>query len=176
MIVAANTDTMVESSKSREPRLDVIDRKILQTLQREGRISNVELAKRVHLSPTPCFERVRRLEEGGYIRRYVAQLDPHKLGMGLLAFVEVSLDKTSPVAFERFREVVAEMPEVQECHMVAGGFDYLLKVRVTDMVAYRRFLGDRVSSLPGVSRTHTYFVMEETKATQEIPIAVPRGK
>ena len=87
----------------REPRLDVIDRKILQTLQREGRISNVDLAKRVHLSPTPCFEQVRRLEQGGYIQRYVAQLDPQKLGMGLLAFVEISLDKTNPVAFDRFR-------------------------------------------------------------------------
>jgi Lrp/AsnC family transcriptional regulator, leucine-responsive regulatory protein len=159
----------------REPKLDLIDRKILQTLQREARISNVDLAKRVHLSPTPCFERVRRLEEGGYIQRYVAQLDPQKLGMGLLAFIEVSLDKTNPSAFDRFRETVADMPEVQECHMVAGGFDYLLKVRVTDMAAYRKFLGDRVSALPGVNRTHTYFVMEEAKATQEIPISVQRG-
>ncbi len=158
----------------REPRLDVIDRKILQTLQREGRISNVDLAKRVHLSPTPCFERVRRLEQGGYIQRYVAQLDPQKLGMGLLAFVEISLDKTNPVAFDRFRDAVADMANVQECHMVAGGFDYLLKVRVPDMAAYRRFLGERISTLPAVSRTHTYFVMEETKATQEIP--VPRSK
>lgn len=160
----------------REPKLDVIDRKILQTLQREARISNVDLAKRVHLSPTPCFERVRRLEEGGYIQRYVALLDPQKLGMGLLAFIEVSLDKTNPTAFDRFRETVAGMPEVQECHMVAGGFDYLLKVRVTDMAAYRKFLGDRVSALPGVNRTHTYFVMEETKATQEIPISAHRTK
>jgi len=160
----------------REPKLDVIDRKILQTLQREGRISNVDLAKRVHLSPTPCFERVRRLEQGGYIQRYVAQLDPQRLGMGLLAFVEVSLDKTSPLAFERFREIVADLSEVQECHMVAGGFDYLLKVRVTDMLAYRRFLGERISALPGVSRTHTYFVMEETKSTQEIPIPGARSK
>lgn len=160
----------------REPKLDVIDRKILQTLQREGRISNVDLARRVHLSPTPCFERVRRLEQGGYIQRYVAQLDPQRLGMGLLAFVEVSLDKTSPLAFERFREIVADLPEVQECHMVAGGFDYLLKVRVTDMLAYRRFLGERISALPGVSRTHTYFVMEETKSTQEIPIPVTRSR
>jgi len=160
----------------REPKLDVIDRKILQTLQREGRISNVDLAKRVHLSPTPCFERVRRLEQGGYIQRYVAQLDPQRLGMGLLAFVEVSLDKTSPLAFERFREIVADLAEVQECHMVAGGFDYLLKVRVTDMLAYRRFLGERISALPGVSRTHTYFVMEETKSTQEIPIPGARAR
>lgn len=160
----------------REPKLDVIDRKILQTLQREARISNVDLAKRVHLSPTPCFERVRRLEEGGYILRYTAQLDPQKLGMGLLAFVEVSLDKTNPTAFDRFHEAVAAMPEVQECHMVAGGFDYLLKLRVKDMAGYRRFLGDRVSTLPGVSRTHTYFVMEEVKSTQEVPISAPKSK
>jgi len=161
---------------SRETKLDVIDRKILQTLQREARISNVDLARRVHLSPTPCFERVRRLEAGGYIERYVAQLNPQRLGMGLLAFVEVSLDKTNPTAFDRFRDTVSDMPEVQECHMVAGGFDYLLKVRVTDMAAYRRFLGDRVSALPGVSRTHTYFVMEEVKATQEIAISMLKPK
>lgn len=160
----------------REPRLDVIDRKILQILQREGRIANVDLARRVHLSPTPCFERVRRLEDSGYIRNYVAQLDPQKLGIGLLAFVEVSLDKTNPTAFDRFREAVAGMGEVQECHMVAGGFDYLLKARVTDMAAYRRFLGERVSTLPGVSRTHTYFVMEEVKVSQEVPILAPKGK
>lgn len=167
---------MKSSTTRREPRLDVIDRKILQTLQREARISNVDLAKRVHLSPTPCFERVRRLEEAGYIERYVALLNPKKLGMGLLAFVEVSLDKTNPTAFDRFRSTVAGMVEVQECHMVAGGFDYLLKVRITDMEAYRRFLGDRISALPGVNRTHTYFVMEETKATQEVTIPGPKEK
>lgn len=162
--------------QQRKPKLDVIDRRILQILQRQGRIANVDLARHVHLSPTPCFERVRRLEEAGYIQRYVAQLDPQKLGMGLLAFVEVSLDKTNPAAFDRFRDAVAGMSEVQECHMVAGGFDYLLKARVTDMAAYRRFLGERVSSLPGVSRTHTYFVMEEVKVTQEIPITNPPVK
>lgn len=161
---------------NREPKLDVIDRKILQILQGDGKTSNVDLAKRVHLSPTPCFERVRRLEEAGYIERYVAQLNPQKLGMGLLAFVEISLDRTNPAAFTEFSKSVADMSSVQECHMVAGGFDYLLKVRVADMAAYRRFLGERVSALPGVSRTHTYFVMEEIKATQELPIAVLKSK
>ena len=155
----------------REPKLDAVDRRILQILQREGRISNVDLAKRVHLSPTPCFERMRRLEESGYITGYAARLSPPKLGLGLLAFVEVSLDKTNPTAFDQFRDAVAAMPEVQECHMVAGGFDYLIKLRVTDMTAYRRFLGERVSALPAVSRTHTYFVMEEVKSSQELPIA-----
>src|SRR5688572_24309157 len=125
---------------TREPKLDGIDGKILDILQRDGRVTNVELARRVHLSPTPCFERVRRLEQSGYIERYVAQLNPRKLGLGLLAFIEVSLDKTNPNAFDRFRLAVADMPEVQECHMVAGGFDYLLKVRVADMETYRGFL------------------------------------
>jgi len=161
---------------NREPKLDVIDRKILQILQSDGKTSNVDLAKRVHLSPTPCLERVRRLEEAGYIERYVALLNPRKLGMGLLAFIEISLDRTNPVAFADFRKNVADLGSVQECHMVAGGFDYLLKVRVADMSAYRRFLGERVSALPGVSRTHTYFVMEEIKVTQELPIAAPKSK
>ncbi len=160
----------------REPKLDAVDRRILQILQREARISNVDLARRVHLSPTPCFERMRRLEESGYITGYAAQLSPQKLGLGLLAFVEVSLDKTNPTAFDQFRDAVAAMPEVQECHMVAGGFDYLIKLRVTDMTAYRRFLGERISALPAVSRTHTYFVMEEVKASQELPIAAAKGR
>jgi Lrp/AsnC family leucine-responsive transcriptional regulator len=161
---------------NREPKLDVIDRKILQIVQREGKISNVDLAKRVHLSPTPCFERVRRLEEAGYIERYVAQLNPQKLGMGLLAFIEISLDRTNPETFDELRKNVADMGMVQECHMIAGDFDYLLKVRVADMAAYRRFLGERVSALPGVSRTHTYFVMEEIKVTQELPIGLVKAR
>jgi Lrp/AsnC family leucine-responsive transcriptional regulator len=148
----------------------VIDRKILQMLQRDGRISNVDLAKRVHLSPTPCFERVRRLEESGYIERYVAQLSAVKLGLGLSAFIEISLDRTHPAAFDELRAQVADMAMVQECHMVAGGFDFLLKVRIADMAAFRRFLGERVLALPGISRTNTYFVMEEIKTTQELPI------
>src|SRR5258708_28216577 len=93
---------------NREPKLDVIDRKILQILQSDGKTSNVELAKRVHLSPTPCFERVRRLEEAGYIERYVAQLNPQRLGMGLVAFVEVSLERTNPAAVVHFRQNVAD--------------------------------------------------------------------
>jgi Lrp/AsnC family leucine-responsive transcriptional regulator len=161
---------------NRESGLDVIDRKLLLTLQRDGRISNVDLAKRVHLSPTPCLERVRRLEAAGYIERYVAQLNPEKLGMGLLAFVEISLDRTNPAAFDEFRKCVTDIGSVQECHMVAGGFDYLLKVRVAGMAAYRRFLSERVSALPGVTRTHTYFVMEEIKVTQELPMSVPKSK
>jgi Lrp/AsnC family transcriptional regulator, leucine-responsive regulatory protein len=154
----------------------VIDRKILQMLQSDGRISNVDLAKRVHLSPTPCFERVRRLEESGYVERYVAQLSAAKLGLGLLAFIEISLDRTHPPAFDELRAQVADMAVVQECHMVAGGFDFLLKVRIADMAAFRRFLGERVLALPGISRTKTYFVMEEIKITQELPIGLLKAK
>lgn len=165
-----NDDNSDNSSVAREPKLDSIDRKILFALQRNARISNVDLARLVNLSPTPCLERVRRLEQAGYIQAYVAQLSPRKLGLQILAFIEVSLDKTNPDAFERFRAAVAEMVEVQECHMVGGGFDYLVKVRVADIYAYRRFLGERLLALPGVERTHTYFVMEETKVTQEVAI------
>src|ERR1700735_1937456 len=161
---------------NREPKLDVIDRKILQRVQREGKISNVDLAKRVHLSPTPCFERVRRLEESGYIERYVAQLSAPKLGLGLLAFIEISLDRTNPAAFDELHAQVADMSMVQECHMVAGGFDFLLKGRIAGMASFRRFLGERVLALPGISRTNTYFVMEEIKITQELPIGVAKSK
>ena len=106
----------------------------------------------------------------GYIEGYFARLNPSKLGLGLLAYVEVSLDRTTPDAFERFKQVMLAHDEVMECHMVAGGFDYLLKVRVTDMESYRSFLGDRIASVRGVQQTHTYFVMEEVKSTHKIAV------
>jgi Lrp/AsnC family leucine-responsive transcriptional regulator len=145
--------------------MDRLDQKILEILQDDGRISFAGLARRVHLSPTPCVERVRRLERLGFICGYAAHLDPHKLGARLLAFVEIRLDRTTPDVFDRFKQAVAELREVQECHMVAGGFDYLVKLRVADMEAYRRILGERIAALPGVEQTHTYFVMEEVKST-----------
>ena len=149
--------------------LDRIDRRLLALLQADGRLSVAELARRVHLSPTPCFERVRRLERDGYIRGYAADLDPAKLGAALIAFVEVQLDRTTPDVFNRFRDGVIGLAPVQECHMVAGGFDYLLKVRTADMAAYRRFLED-LAALEGVEQTHTYVVMEEVKSTRAIPV------
>jgi Lrp/AsnC family leucine-responsive transcriptional regulator len=149
--------------------LDRIDRRLLALLQADGRLSVAELGRRVHLSPTPCFERVRRLEREGYIRGYAADLDPAKLGAGLIAFVEVQLDRTTPDVFNRFRDGVIGLEPVQECHMVAGGFDYLLKVRTGDMGGYRRFL-EELAALAGVEQTHTYVVMEEVKSTRAIPI------
>lgn len=150
--------------------LDRTDRRILAILQDCGRISNIDLARMINLSATPTLERVRRLERDGFIIGYGAHLAPAKLDAGLIAFIEVSLDRTTTDVFERFREATRAIPEVLECHMVAGGFDYLLKVRVADMTAYRRFLGASLAGLPGVSQTHTYVVMEEVKATHAIPV------
>lgn len=149
--------------------LDRLDRRILWLLQAEGRLSVAELARRVHLSATPCLERMRRLERDGYIRGYTAELDPAKLGAGLIAFVEILLDRTTPDVFNRFRDAILRLEPVQECHMVAGGFDYLLKVRVRDMAAYRVFL-ELLAAIPGVQQTHTYVVMEEVKSTRAIAI------
>ena len=150
--------------------LDRIDRKLLALLQDDGRLSVAELARRVHLSPTPCFERVRRLEREGYIRGYAADLDPAKLGAGLIAFVEVQLDRTTPDVFNRFRDGVIGLTPVQECHMVAGGFDYLIKARVRDFAEYRKFLGEVLVNIPGVRETRTYAVLEEVKSTSQLPV------
>ncbi len=154
----------------KEPKLDIIDKKIMRVLQGNGRVSNVELSEQIGLSATPCLERVKRLEEAGYIQGYHAHLNPGKLGVTILAFVEVSLVKTNPNAFDDFRRAVKRVGEIQECHMVAGGFDYLLKVRVKNMADYRNFLGESISQLPGVDRTHTYMVMEEVKGEVAINI------
>ena len=149
---------------------DATDRRILRQLQNNGRISNVDLARHVNLSPAACWARVRQLEEEGVIDGYYARLDPVKMGVPLLAFVEVVLDRTTPDVFAQFREAVLTKAEIMECHMVAGGFDYLVKVRVRDMIAYRTFLEDSLVTLPGVRETHTYAVMEEVKNSQAIPI------
>lgn len=150
--------------------LDLVDRMILRQLQANARLSNVELSRRVNLSPTPCLERVRRLEREGYISDYVALLEPAKLGSALLIFVEITLDQTTEKAFGHFKESLLGLPEVLECHMVAGGFDYLVKVRVSDMAEYRQFLGERLAEIPGVRQTHTYVVMEEVKSTTFIRV------
>lgn len=150
--------------------IDRIDRRILQALQQDGRIANVELAERIGLSPTATGERVRRLVREGVIAGFGARLDPHRLGLGLLVFVEVSLDKTTPDVFEKFAAAVQRAPQVLECHMVAGGFDYLVKTRFASMADYRRFLGEGLLSLPGVRETRTYAVMEEVKSDGALPV------
>jgi Lrp/AsnC family transcriptional regulator, leucine-responsive regulatory protein len=150
--------------------IDRIDRKILKCLREDGRIATVDLAEKVGLSPTSTSERMKRLQREGYIAGFGARLDPHRLGLELLVFVEVSLDKTTPDVFEKFAAAVRRAPEVLECHMVAGGFDYLVKTRVADMAAYRRFLGETLLALPGVKETRTYAVMEEVKSDGILPV------
>lgn len=150
--------------------LDRIDHKILRKLQANARITNADLARTVNLSPTPCLERVRRLEAEGYILDYVTLLNPQKLGAGVISFVQVSLDRTNPDVFKRFKEQVTLCPEVMECHMVAGGFDYLLKVRTKSMLEYRDFLGETLAGMSDIKQTHTYVVMEEVKATHAITV------
>lgn len=150
--------------------LDKIDRNILDTLQNQGRISNVELAKTVGLSASPCLERVKRLEEQGYIKGYFASLNPEKLGAAMLVFVEITLEKTSPDVFAEFSAAVQLHHDIQECHLVSGDFDFLIKTRVADMSSYRKLLGDTLLRLPGVSASRTYVVMEEVKSTQRVRI------
>ena len=153
-------------------RIDRIDLKILRVLQGNGRMSNIELSRLVNLSPAPCLARVRRLEKTGYINGYKAELNPELLGLSLLAYVEVTLDRTTPDVFERFKQAVRDVPEIEECHMVAGGFDYLIKVRSQDMDAYRRILGEKIATIPGVLQTHTYVVMEQVKRSGELNILI----
>lgn len=157
-------------SKQRARILDRIDYKILRRLQENARLTNADLARSVNLSPTPCLERVRRLEADGYILDYVTLLNPHKLGAGVISFIQVSLDRTNPDVFDRFKEQVGLCPEVMECHMVAGGFDYLLKVRTSSMIEYRNFLGETLAQMSDIKQTHTYVVMEEVKATHAITV------
>ncbi len=153
-------------------KLDRIDRKILRELQRDGRVSFVELADRVGLSTSPCLERVRRLERDGYIRGYGAFLDPDKLHAGLLVFVEISLNYTSGKVFDEFRQAVKQWPQILECHLVSGDFDYLLKVRIKDMASYRAFLGDILQVLPDVRASRTLVTMETVKESAELDIAI----
>ena len=151
-----------------EPDLDRIDRKILLILQEDGRIANLKLAEAVALSPTAVLARVQRLTRDGFILGYEARLNPLKLGAGMLVFVEVLLDRTTPNVFDQFKAAVQVHPEIMECHMVAGGFDYLLKTRSADMNAYRVFAGNVLWQLPGVRETRTYAVMEEVKHTNHL--------
>ena len=149
---------------------DRIDLKILNQLQANAKISNVELARRVHLSPTPCLERVKRLEKKGYIVGYHSRLNPRKLSASLLAFVEIKLNHTSRDVFRDFKKAVKERHEILECHLVSGDFDYLLKTRVADMAEYRELLGETLLMLPGVSSSRSYMVMEEVKESFEIRV------
>jgi len=143
--------------------LDDFDRKIIAVLRQDGRISVTDLAQRISLSKTPCQVRLRRLIASGVIRGFTALVDPAKLGLDHVAFAEVKLSDTREAALAEFNAAVQRIPEVEECHMIASSFDYLLKVRTPDIRRYRMVLGEKISSLPHVASTSTYVAMETVK-------------
>ena len=153
-----------------EKTLDRIDRRILRALQQDGRITFSELAKRVGLSTSPCLERVRRMEREGVIAGYTTLLNPKFLNAELIVFVQIRLTRTSQDIFERFKQAAIEIEEVQECYLISGNFDYLIKARVSDMGAYRHFLGTTLLKLPDVQESTSYAVMELVKETLNLPM------
>lgn len=152
--------------------LDTTDLRILAEIQRDGRMSIVELSRRVHLTKTPCAERLRRLEKSGVISGYFARIDPAVLLAAHVVMVQVQLKGTTADELEAFNAAVMRAPEIQSCHMVAGGYDYLLKVRTRDIDDYRKVLGEVISKLPGVLQTHTYVVMETVKDEVTLPVRI----
>ena len=144
-------------------KIDDFDRKILSILSREGRLSITEIAERVGLSKSPCQVRVKRLQDDGFIVGYRAILDPRLLGREHVAFVEVRLTDTTERALTAFNEAVRSIPEIEQCHMIAGAFDYLLKVRTESMRSYREVLGETINALPYVASTSTHVSMESVK-------------
>ena len=143
--------------------LDRIDQSIIRELQKNSRITVTELASRVGLSKTPCQVRMRRLEEHGYITGYTALVNQTKLGLSHIAFAQVTLNDTSSSALTAFNKAVQSVSAVEQCHMIAGNFDYLLKVRTRNMQEYRQVLGEEISALPHVLQTSTFVVMENVK-------------
>ena len=143
--------------------LDRIDRKILHELQADARLTNAELASRVALSPAACHRRVQRLFQEGYVARATAVIAPEKVGRGTLAIVGVVLDRSTPESFAAFESAAGKLSFVLDCHLVAGDFDYFLKIRAKDMAAFRRLHSERLIALPGVRQTRTFFVMKEVK-------------
>ena len=151
--------------------LDRIDKRILEILQRDSSISNLDLADRVDLSPTPCLRRVKRLEESGVIRRQVSLLDKSMLGLNLTAYIGIAMDRHTPDRFDQFEEAVADMPEVLECAIVTGQqSDFLLKVVVKDMEHYERFLLGKLTKLEGVSGVHSSFVLRHLVEKTAYPV------
>ncbi|HQU89476.1 MAG TPA: winged helix-turn-helix transcriptional regulator [Denitromonas sp.] len=149
--------------------LDRLDRKILDLLQKNGRLPITELADKVGLSSTPCTERVRRLERDGVITGYHAHLNPVAMGKPLLVFVEIKLSAKSGDVFDKVKKEMLFIPEVMECHLVSGEFDYLIKARIAQMGEYRRLLGNILLKLPGATESRSSVVMEEIKETLFLP-------
>ncbi len=155
--------------------LDMHDLKILDVLQRDGRISVSDLARQINLSSTPCAQRLRKLEMQGYISGYKAVVEPGAIGLDLLVFIQVTLKETDETTLRAFNSAIGRVANVLECHMVGGDFDYLLKARISGMSDYRKLLGGEIGSLPMVQGTHSYFVMEEVKDGTPLPLKSMRA-
>jgi len=165
------------AEQSEAPRaLDDIDRKILEVLQDDARISNVDLAARVGLSPSPCLRRVRDLEERGVVRRYVALLDPSAVGLGVSVFVQVSLERQAERGLDTFEKRILERPEVLECYLMTGDADYLVRVVVPDVAAFERFLLDHLTRIPGVASVKSSFALKQVKYRTSLPLHRGEGK
>ncbi|WP_448951343.1 Lrp/AsnC family transcriptional regulator [Labrys neptuniae] len=158
---------MAKASSSDD--LDGFDHKIIDLLVENGRMSITELSEKIGLSKTPCHQRLKRLMDEGYIRGFRAILDSRKMGLDHIAYTEVKLSDTREAALKAFNEAVSKIREVEECHMIASSYDYLLKVRTADIRRYRHVLGERISSLPHVASTSTFVVMESVKDTDFLP-------
>jgi Lrp/AsnC family transcriptional regulator, leucine-responsive regulatory protein len=152
------------------PDLDSIDRRILRELQRDGAIRNDVLAERVGLSPAPTLRRVRALEEGGYVRSYVALLDPNRLGLGVRVMIEIRLTVQDRDALDRFEKAVSVVPEVTECMTVLGDWDYILTVVAKDIEDYQRLLLDRLAKIPGVANYKSTLIVRDVKRSTELPV------
>lgn len=155
--------------------LDAIDRRILDLLQTDASLTNVELARRVHLSPSPCLARVKALEAAGIIRGYVALADPAQLGLSLNVFIQVSLEKQVESELERFQGAMADCPEVMECYLMTGDSDYLLRVVVADMPGLERFIVNRLSRIPGVKNIRSGFALKQVKYQTALPLRQGSG-
>ena len=154
-----------------EKSLDAIDRRILAVRQDNARMSNAELAREVGLSASPCLRRVRALEESGVIRRYVSLLDQAAVGLPVSVFVNVTLERQIETALETFEEAARQRPEVVECYLMTGGSDYLLRVVVSDLAAYERFLKDHLTRIPGVRSIQSSFALKQVAYRAALPLA-----
>lgn len=152
--------------------LDEIDRRILRALQENARVSNVELAERVGISPSPCWRRVRDLEQKGVISRYVTLLDPGSIGLPVSVVIQVSLERQVEAALESFESAVAKWPEVMECYLMTGDADYMLRVVVADLEAYQRFLLDHLTRVPGVASIKSSFALKQVKYRTALPLVL----
>ncbi len=151
--------------------LDKYDKLILQTIQQHGRISNQELADAINLSPSPCLRRVRQLEDAGLIDGYIAVVNARALGLTLLSFIQISMDKHTPERFDMFEKTIADLPQVLECHLITGqSADYLLKVIVKDMDDFQDFLLNKLTRIEGVTGVHSSFVLKSPVKSSALPI------